>query len=100
MELRDANVVAGAPEVPDLPTPVLTGSQVPLSLRAQELLQSAMSNVPPGGHGALIGFADMDGSLHTAVAMKIGDHWTIGARFEKPAGSRRPSGGVAVEASW
>jgi hypothetical protein len=73
---------------------------VPLSQRAQDLLAESIRSIPDGKHGALIGFVDLDGSVHTAVAARIGDGWEVAARFEMDPATRKPRGGVAIQKSW
>lgn len=73
-------------------------SPKPIADSIQKYIDAALTTVPEGAKGAIVGYVDVDGSYRGVVALKH-DRWTIAAHVEKPHGEP-PSGGAAVSYSW
>lgn len=62
-------------------------------------IREAFAQVPAGKRGALLVIADETGTrAHLAAA--VGDHWKIAAGGGVSWKERKPTGYVAVEATW
>lgn len=63
------------------------------------LIADALAAIPQGKRGALLVRADSQGFAIAQVAARLGDSWKVAAGAGAWIG-KRPSGYVAVEASW
>jgi hypothetical protein len=70
----------------------------PISGPIKQAINDAFAAVPEGKTSALLGIVDANGArMH--VAWKVNETWKVGAVVDVPFGGK-PSGYVAVEASW
>jgi hypothetical protein len=63
------------------------------------LIDDAFSLVPEGKRGALLVIADEQGA-RAHLAAKLNDRWKVAAGLGVPWQGEKPSGWVAVQASW
>jgi hypothetical protein len=72
---------------PDIATPI------------KDAIARAFTAVPEGKRGAFLVVADEKGT-RVHLAAKFGDSWKVAGGGGWAYGTKRPSGYVAVEASW
>lgn len=77
---------------------VRRGDRPPISELAKAQIREMFQVVPEGRRSAVVSIVDEHGArLH--VASRLGEHWKVGGVVGVPWGER-PSGSVAIEASW
>ncbi len=66
----------------------------------RQYTDAVAAQIPPGKHGALIGWATTDGKWRVTAVQRIGEHWQLAALLEGDVKAGKVQGGVQVIGSW